>query len=375
MRYAFAVALALGTVETAKALVVAQIRGIDFGLARALVTNMSWWLLWVPLAGIVFWFARRVPFKQGALRWVAVHGTGCVVLALVHIAASAVFVRAGAIPPPGAANTVAIQFRALLAGYLLTDFVTYGVILASYTALVSGDRLRAEQAERARLQIAAVHAEADRARIETLMTQAHLRALRSELDPHFLFNSLNSVAALVQRGDREGAIRMTSRIGDLLRCTLEGRDDPEVTLGQEIDLLRLYLDIESVRFADRLRTCFDVPTELRGALVPSFILQPLVENALRHAVARSRKPVFVEVRASAHGDALRLAVRDTGPGGDLTVAHGYGGTGIGLRNIRERMSALYGDAASLDLRQRPEGGAEAVVTFPLRLPRPVELDG
>jgi hypothetical protein len=368
-----ATALALGSLETAKAVVITEMRGIDYGLGRALLTNMSWWLLWVPLAGVVFWLARRFPLHEGRVRWALAHGAGCATLSLVHIGASAIFVRAGAAPPPGVINTVAGQFRSLLAGYLVTDIVTYGVILASYSALLSTWRLRDAEVHRSRLEIAAVQAKADRDRLESLMTRARLRALRSELNPHFLFNSLHSVAALVRRGDREGAIRTTSRIGDLLRFTLEGRDDPEVTLGEEIDLLRLYLDIEAVRFADRLDARIEVPSDLRPALVPSLMLQPLVENAIRHGVAHTRDAVSIEVRATRCDPLLYISVTDNGPG-PVASALRAGGEGIGLGNLRERMSALYGDVAALDLRERVGGGAEVTARLPLRLPDAMEID-
>ena len=370
--YTLYLGLALGTLETAKAMLVAEARGIDFAAWRALVTNMSWWLLWVPLAQVVFWIEARASSRPGKVRRLATHVVGCTLVTLVHLSASAVLVRVGAAPPPGLANTIGRHFGNLLAGYLLTDFITYGVALAGFVSLMAAQRTRAAEEARAALELAAASAEAERSRMESLVTLAKLRALRSELDPHFLYNSLNSVSALVRQGDRAGAVRMIAMIGDLLRLTLDGREESETSLGEEIALLRVYLGIEAVRFADRLVTVWRVPRILEGALVPPLILQPIVENSIRHGLSRVEHPVTVELEAHAEGETLLIRVRDTGPGPAAPHGSHEPGTGVGLQNVAQRVSAMYGPGATVTLRSPPSGGAETTVTLPLRLPRIAE---
>jgi LytS/YehU family sensor histidine kinase len=175
---------------------------------------------------------------------------------------------------------------------------------------------------------------------------------------------------------------------------MDGRGEAEVTVAEEIDLARLYLEIEEIRFGDRLRTQISVDPAVRQARVPSLILQPLVENAIRHGVSQVRGPVRVEIAARASDGRLHLAVRDSGPGlgappptgayaedgspervRDASAAgcSGAAGGGLGIRNVRERLAALHGSAADLSLRRLPSGGTEALVTLPLDLPARAEL--
>jgi LytS/YehU family sensor histidine kinase len=296
----------------------------------------------------------------------------CLLLSLAHLGVSSVIIQEVALLPPGATPTLADQFATLLAGYLLMEFLVYGAALFAYGFVESRSRIRAVEAEQVRLQLAAVSAEADRARLEGLVSQARLRALRSELDPHFLFNSLNSVAALARRGDTDGTLSMLSRLGELLRITVDEDRDDEVSVAEEIALLELYLQIEEVRFGDRLTTCVRVDPDVRRARVPALILQPLVENAIRHGVSTVRRPVHVHVSATADHGALRLVVRDSGPGADAARLT-PGATGLGLRNVRDRLELLGDPNTRLELREPPGGGMEAVVTLPLRLPEPVEV--
>lgn len=370
LRYVLYGAAALGTIESLKALFVARSRGlVEFGALRAFILNMPWWLLWVPLAPVIFWLGRRTPLRQGP-RAVAIHAVAATALSLAHLAASSVIVWAAALRPPGVVESFGGQFRTLLGGYLLTDIITYGAILAGYTVFVSQQQMRAAEEEQARLRLAATREAAERARLEALMSDARLRALRSELDPHFLFNSLNSVSALARAGDTEGAVAMISRLGQLLRITIDGRDDPEVSLREEAELLEHYLEIEGIRFGDRLRTRIRIDPAVADIPVPALILQPLVENALRHGVSSVRRGVSVEVEAEARGDELVLVVRDTGRGLPDRVE-----LGTGLRNVGERLEALHGADAGLALRPLPERGTEAVLTLPLRRSGSVEVGG
>jgi hypothetical protein len=197
---------------------------------------------------------------------------------------------------------------------------------------------------------------------------AHLAALRYQLNPHFLFNALNAVSSLVVTGRSVQAEAMIARLTDFLRLTLGAPPDGMVRLEDEFDMLDSYLDVESVRFGDRLEARIALPAELRDLPIPPFLLQPLVENAMKYAVAPAKSSVTVEVLAERAGAELRIVVRDDGIGGTVTD----GGMGIGLANLRERLKLTYGDKARLAVEPKTPG-FEAVISIPLTLPAQTEL--
>ena len=190
---------------------------------------------------------------------------------------------------------------------------------------------------------------------------AELRALRYQVNPHFLFNTLNSLSALVMAGRAAEAERMIGRMSTFFRTSLSGDPTDDVKVGDEMMLQQLYLEIEAVRFPERLRFVFDVPDDLGDTCVPGLILQPLVENAVRHGVARSRDVVTVAVSARQAGDMLELTVADDA----RTIAGSAGGTGIGLRNVADRLAARYGDAARFVAGERADGGFVATLRLPV----------
>jgi two-component sensor histidine kinase len=196
------------------------------------------------------------------------------------------------------------------------------------------------------------------ANLETALSRSQLSMLRAQLNPHFLFNTLNSIAVLLRR-DPARAEDMVHRLGDFLRASLDGDEGQLSTLAAELARLRDYIDIEWQRFHDRLTVRFDVEPDTREALVPVFLLQPLVENAIRHGVAPRPGPVTVGVVAQRVGDRLRLVIRDDGAGLREPVTEG-----TGLTNTRRRLDVLYGKGAQMRLTNRAEGGTEAVVEIP-----------
>ncbi|HEX8639794.1 MAG TPA: histidine kinase [Allosphingosinicella sp.] len=203
-------------------------------------------------------------------------------------------------------------------------------------------------------------------RIAALRSVAHaaqLRALRFQLNPHFLFNALNSIASLISSRRNDEAESMTESLSDFLRSTMRLDPEGDITLGEEIGMQSLYLDIEKARFPERLIVELDVPEDLRRAAVPNLISQPLVENAVKYAVARSRAPVTVRIAAHREGNSLLLSVRDDGGDADAADA---GGTKIGLANVAERLRLHFGDRASLTAQPMPPKGFEAVIQLPLR---------
>lgn len=185
-------------------------------------------------------------------------------------------------------------------------------------------------------------AERTAARYARAAQEAELRALRYQVNPHFLFNTLNSLSSLVMGGRHEEAERMILNLSTFFRASLAREASEDVPLAAELKLQLLYLDIEKVRFPERLRVEVDVPFALSDAMVPALILQPLVENAIKYGVSRSRRPVTVGIRAEAVGHRLDLVVEDDG---DALPTAGDGGCGVGLANVRARLAARYGDAA------------------------------
>jgi len=197
--------------------------------------------------------------------------------------------------------------------------------------------------------------------------QAQLKMLRYQLNPHFLFNTLNAISTLVLEGDGSTANRMVQGLSGFLRYSLDNDPMQRVTLGQELEAAALYLDIEKLRFDERLRVSIDVPANLRSALLPSLLLQPLIENAIKYAIAGRIEGGEIRIDAHAEGTDLLITISDDGPGCGANGPQPAGnGHGVGLANARERLRVLYGERQSLSAGNRPGGG------FAVRLRMPFE---
>jgi signal transduction histidine kinase len=198
---------------------------------------------------------------------------------------------------------------------------------------------------------------------------AQLRALRYQVNPHFLFNTLNSLSSLVLRQRGDEAERMIINLSNFFRTSLTTDPTEDVPLGDELRMQRLYLDIEQIRFPERLQVVLDVPPNLENAAVPGMLLQPLVENAIKYGVARSTRPVTVTIRARSAQGSLHLTVEDSGrgeqDGGALLPSEK--GHGVGLRNVCDRLAARFGGAAACHYGPRPEGGFRVSLTMPLKM--------
>jgi hypothetical protein len=291
------------------------------------LAQLRTWLVWAVLAPFIYRLMVRFPVSRTRISNVLVHIAGSAVCAGLHAAVSALVTGSA---PPMRSN--------------LWSLVAYWDILGVSYAV---DSYR-------RLQDRAVHA----ALLERQLAQAQLLALKMQLQPHFLFNALNSVASLL-RSDLAGAEHMLARLGDFLRLTLEEADHQEVPLRQEIEYLRCYLEIEQIRFRERLSVRFDVEPAALDHPVPSLILQPILENAIRHGIARKTTPGCVEIRASRDEGGLALRVQDDGPG-----VRGLPADGNGLSITRARLRELYGDASLLQLAGAPDGGTIVTLRIP-----------
>ena len=236
----------------------------------------------------------------------------------------------------------------LIAELAISWYLFFGAWAVLYVALSYAARVR--QAERT----AALYRAAAQS--------AQLRALRYQINPHFLFNTLNSLSTLILRQRNDEAERMIMNLASFFRTSLTGDPTEDVSLAEEIRTQRLYLDIEHNRFPERLLITIDVPPELEQALVPGFILQPLVENAIKYGVSRSVDPVTIAIRARAAGGKLLVSVIDDGRPSFEAPA----GTGVGLRNVTDRLITRFDGNASLTYGARPEGGFRVDITLPLR---------
>ena len=199
-------------------------------------------------------------------------------------------------------------------------------------------------------------------RLRTQLAQAQLEALKMQIHPHFLFNTLHSISALLSK-DTEAARKMISRLGDFLRLTLENGGSTEVSLQQELEFLKGYLEIERIRFKDRLSTTINVDPQVLNVQVPNLILQPLVENAMRHAIARTNAGE-VEITAMPRNGVVRIEIKDNGPGIEEMKSLRGTSTGLGLANTQARLIALYGSDARFELRNRPSGGLTVMLEIP-----------
>lgn len=298
------------------------------------VRSLSEWWLWAMLTPLVVGLARRFPL-HGA-RWkqsLAVHALAGIAVAVGKTAADrAVFAL------------ITGFWIYLLATTLALQLVVYAGIVAAAHGLEYYRRSR------------------ERELLERRLADARLQLLTIQLQPHFLFNTLNTIAELVHE-DAEAADRMITALGDLLRQSLDLGGTQEISLARELDLLRTYLDIQKARFGDRLDVRLSIPADVEGARVPIMLLQPIVENAIRHGLAAR-----LTVQARQEGEHLVIDVTDEGTGAADDALRGR--AGIGLGNTRERLAALYGSDASLDLMNVTSGGARVTVRLPVRQVEP-----
>ncbi len=310
------------------------------------------WLAVLPFIPAIVWLAGRLPIDRG--RWrgtLGPHLAATVVFGAAHqVVAVALFAAAGLMTGPGGTPPFAALFVKLFAYRFALDVLVYWATVG----LVHAERATREALER----------EQAAARLEASLSEARLSALRDQIDPHFLFNTLNSVSVLALRGDREAVTRVVAALGNLLRRSLDGGRAQEVPLAEELAMLEHYLEIQEIRFGDRLTIERDIDADANEVLVPSMITQPLVENAVHHAVAPTPGPARIAIRASRHDGSLRLEVSDSGPG----FAGVAPAEGIGLGNTRARLAQLYGKAHAIEFGAAPEGGARVVVRLPWRVP-------
>jgi two-component system LytT family sensor kinase len=325
--------------------------------------------LWAALTPLVFRLAARSSLSRTNWLWrlPLLLAVGLVLALAVHLLVRVVRLELlEAVPRRGESGAGLLPGIRRL--WFLNDFIIYLGVLAAGFAREYFRRYEARSQEAIRL-------EAEAAALRAQLAEAQLASLRMQLNPHFLFNTLHAISALVGR-DPAGVRRMISRLGELLRSTLES-GPAERTVEEELAFIGRYLDIMQVRFEGRLRVETVLDPAAQDALVPALILQPLVENAVKHGVSRLQGEGHIEVAARRVGDRLRLSVRDSGPG--LPAGAGRP-RGIGLENTEARLRQMYGQDQRLSLQAADTGGAVAEVDIPYRTApagaaRPVEAAG
>jgi sensor histidine kinase YesM len=311
----------------------------------ALLYQSAAWAPWIAMTPFVLALGRRFSLERSR-RWVAltVHLAAGLVIGATYLALALAGMRAAAYAPPERSFWSAYvdwMLPTYLEFAVLTYFAILGLVYAFeyYRRYVTG----------------VVHA----SRLETELAKAQLLALRTQLQPHFLFNTLHAISSLMDE-DVRAARRMIARLADLLRSTLDTTDQQEITLLRELETLELYLDIERERFSDRLRVDLEVHPETLEARVPNLILQPLVENAVRHGIAPLHEGGRITVSAARTEDRLVLAVEDDGAG----IRDGQPREGVGLRNTRARLARLYPEGYELVIDQPRDGGFRIRIEIP-----------
>jgi len=354
LRWILAAATAFGIFSTAEAvayhLFVAKSSSIPWALVSSL--NFSYWYVWAILTPSILWLARRHPFdRHNWGRVVLVHSIGVFVFTFAHSAASA-YMRVLAME---AMSERVVTFSAALRDRFVLNFdyeaMTYWFLVGISHAL----DYRRQSAER----------EITAANLQARLAEANLDALQRQLHPHFLFNTLHTISALIHR-NADAADAMLARLSDLLRLTLNRVRTRQLPLKDELDFIQKYLEIERARFGERLRVVFDVDPKLLDAAVPSLVLQPLVENALKHGIGPKVGGGRVDIIARCDSDQLCLIVRDDGygvPSNELDALN----EGVGVSNTRSRLSHLYPDQHRFEFRAPLNGGLEVTVAIPLIL--------
>src|SRR5882724_9545625 len=324
----------------------------EFGFVSALRLNLVQFYLWAILVPLLLRFSRRFPieFRPLNLRNLWPYFPALISFAGIHQTIHLAVLWS--ITP-----RLRRQFPALIDFYrsyfgfgFYIDLIIASLIVIAVHALLYYQNFRASELAQSSLK--------------TQLAQAQLRALKMQLHPHFLFNTLHSISSLVSE-DPPKANSMIARLGDFLRLTVENSEQQLVSLKEETEFLRCYLDIEQVRFGDRLTVAFELEPQTLSAQVPHLILQPVVENAIQHAIAPRATRGHINIEAKRLNSLLRLEIKDDGPGiassGDL-----FGAVGVGLSNVRSRLQQTYGPDFRFELMNASDGGLTVVIEIPFQ---------
>jgi two-component system, LytTR family, sensor kinase len=351
-RVIFGVATALGFFSGFQAFYyVSNFTDWPASLPFLIALNLGYWYSWACLTPTIFWLALRAPFleRDSWKRAMLVHLPGVFVMTTLHVGLAV------------ASQTAIVWFvgreqRPWLEEAQRMFFNNFDWEMMTYWAIVGLShalRYHSEAQDRALRE----------SQLETHLVEAQLQALQRQLQPHFLFNTLNTISALMHR-NVDAADNMIAKLSDLLRISLQNVGVQEVPLKQELDFLSKYLEIEQTRFRDRLTVVFDVQPDTLDALVPNLVLQPLVENSIKHGIGPRPTPGQIAIRSHRRGSLLELEVRDDGVGLSAARLTDFN-RGVGLANTRSRLQHLYGSSHRFEFRQPASGGLSVLIAIPL----------
>ena len=314
-------------------------------------TELASWLPWVLATPLVIGLARRYEIiLRTSIRTAAVHFAAFAAISLV---AEAWFAVLQVLFNPWdypRQPTFMDTWRTSLLFQVLTFVIVYMLIVTVTYVMDARERMARQMTETARLS--------------EELSKSQLAALRQQIEPHFMFNTLHSITGLVRNHRNDAAVSMIVGLSEFLRRALEDSHRSQVTLAEEVEYLQRYLDIQKIRFGDRLQVSMDIPAELLRAQVPNLLLQPLVENAIKHGIAKRAAGGSVRIAGACNNGNLCLRVYNDGA--DSPADWQATRTGVGISNLRTRLQILHGEQSELQLRQLDAGGVEAVVTLPLK---------
>jgi hypothetical protein len=340
----------LGLFDATQNVFVMRAEGMHHAWTRLFFVLLIAWLPWALATPMVLRLGRRYPpSRWRTFSTFGTHLAACAAIGLVTSAWNAVLEQLlnPWLKSPGPERFPDLWLQKFENG-LLSYLILYGVILLVSHILDSRERLAHQQTETARLN--------------EQLSKAQLNALRRQIEPHFLFNTLNAIAGLVREKRNDAAVTMIAGLSDFLRRVLEDSHRQQVPLEEELEFALQYLDIQKVRFAGRLQVRVSVPSQLFPAQVPSLILQPMVENAVKHGIAKRVQGGRIHISASRSNGSLTLSVYNDGP--SLPLDWERTQSGIGIANVRTRLQSLYGDAFELNMCNREPGGVEVSVSVP-----------
>ena len=336
-------------IEASQTILVMHAEGKHEPWLPLFVTEFAIWIPWALATPSIVGLARRHPLvRDASVRTVAVHVAALALVSVVTEVWSA-WLQVQFNPWGNRTwPTFTATFRTTLVFQAFTFLVVYALILTVTHLADARERIARQATESARLA-------------EQLAT-AQLAALRGQMEPHFMYNTLNAVTGLVRDRRNDEALSMIVGLSEFLRRASEDSHRSQVTLGEEVDYLQRYLQIQQVRFGERLRTRLDIPPHLLCAMVPNLLLQPLAENAIKHGIAQRVLGGTVAVSAVRQDGDLLITIQNDGPvrDGDEDAAH----VGVGIANLRSRLQILHGDRSALQLRHAAAGGTEVLVRLP-----------
>jgi two-component system, LytTR family, sensor kinase len=344
--------LGFGLVDAMQTIFVMRSEGMHHAWEKLFLTSVLAWLPWALATPLVMRLGQQFPLaKRGSIvTWIA-HIGGCAAIGLASSAWSSWldFLLNPFANASGPGRFASLLFERFYNG-ILSFLLLYAAILAVQYVLDSRARLAYQQTETAHLN--------------EQLAKAQLEALRRQIEPHFLFNTLSAVTGLVREGRNETAVNMIAGLSDFMRRVLEDSTRQEVPLGEEMEFAQKYLEIQKLRFVERLQLSMDVPGELLLAQVPTLILQPMVENAIKHGIAKRAQGGAIRIAAFRSDNTLTLTVYNDGP--SLPASWEKAQPGIGISNMRTRLHSLYGDAFELNLHNQGPGGVEASISVPFK---------